>query len=386
MTDFTYPKFEQDSNGIFKLVFKTSILSFITLGIYRFWATTRVRQYLWGSLTIDDDPLEYTGTGMEKLLGFLMAIVILAIYLGLVQFALTFVGLNLTMSDDPEAAFTQFISAFISLGAILPLIAFATYRARRYKMSRTLWRGIRFGMDSAAWGFVGWWLFYTLIQVVTLGILTPLKTFRLEKYMVDRSYFGSAKIDQGGKWTELFSAMKHIFIGGGILILAAGLGYAGSTGFAIFIGFIGYIWLFVGMIDYSVKSFAYLTSHKTIEGGLALSSEPSTGFVIKTTVLMGLALSIIISIVFGIVGAIAMGLAALGPILSVVVIALAYIGAIAMTEALGMAWITMPILAHYIETSKIAGFEHIADIQQRDADSGADAEGFADALDIGGAF
>ena len=315
-----------------------------------------------------------------------MAIVILAIYLGLVQFALTFVGLNLTMSDDPEAAFTQFISAFISLGAILPLIAFATYRARRYKMSRTLWRGIRFGMDSAAWGFVGWWLFYTLIQVVTLGILTPLKTFRLEKYMADRSYFGSAKIDQGGKWTELFSAMKHIFIGGGILILAAGLAYADSIGFAIFIGVIGYIWLFVGMIDYSVKSFAYLTSHKTIEGGLALSSEPSTGFVIKTTVLMGLALSFIVSIVFGIVGAIALGLAALGSILSVIVIAFAYIGAIAMTEALSMAWITMPILAHYIETSKIAGFENIAEIQQREADSGADAEGFADALDIGGAF
>ena len=386
MTDFTYPKFEQDSNGIFKLVFKTSLLSFITLGIYRFWATTRVRQYLWGSLTIDDDPLEYTGTGMEKLLGFLMAIVILAIYLGLVQFALTFVGLNLTMSDDPEAAFTQFISAFISLGAILPLIAFATYRARRYKMSRTLWRGIRFGMESAAWGFVGWWLFYTLIQVVTLGILTPLKTFRLEKNMADRSYFGSAKMEQGGKWTELFSAMKHIFIGGGILILAAGLAYADSIGFAIFVGVIGYIWLFVGMIDYGVKSFAYLTSHKTIEGGLALSSEPSTGFVIKTTILMGLALSIIISIVFGIVGAIALGLAALGPILSVIVIALAYIGAIAMTEALSMAWITMPILAHYIEASKIAGFEHIAEIRQREADSGADAEGFADALDIGGAF
>ena len=57
-----------------------------------------------------------------------------------------------------------------------------------------------------------------------------------------------------------------------------------------------------------------------------------------------------------------------------------------MTEALGMVWITMPILAHYIETSKIAGFENIAEIQQREADSGADAEGFADALDVGGAF
>lgn len=75
---------------LFKLAFKTSILTFLTLGIYRFWAKTRIRKYIWSSATVDGDAFEYTGTGLEKFLGFLVAIVILAIYMGLVQIALFF--------------------------------------------------------------------------------------------------------------------------------------------------------------------------------------------------------------------------------------------------------------------------------------------------------
>ena len=41
------------------------------------------------------DAFEYTGTGLEKFLGFLIALVILAFYLGILQVVLTFVGFNL---------------------------------------------------------------------------------------------------------------------------------------------------------------------------------------------------------------------------------------------------------------------------------------------------
>lgn len=386
MSEIIEPRFDEDTNGIFKLVFKTSLLSFITLGIYRFWATTRVRQYLWGSVTIDKDPLEYTGTGMEKLLGFLMAIIILAIYLGIVQFLLTFVGLNFSFSEDPDAVLSNVLGIYISLFAVMPLLAFAAYRARRYKMSRTLWRGIRFGMDAAAWGYVWKWILCTLLQIVTLGIMTPYKTFKLEKYMADRSYFGSAKVDQQGEWKKLFPAMKHIAISIAILAFSGLLAYYEAFVFAGILAFIGYIWFIIGFVYYGVRSFAYLTSNKTIEGGLSLFAEPRTGWIVKKVILMSLALGLVTSILFGVVGGIAIGFGELNPIFSVIIIALSYIIAIAMSEALWMAWITMPILAHYIETSAIHGFENIGSIQQREADAGADAEGFADALDIGGAF
>ena len=41
------------------------------------------------------DAFEYTGSGLEKFLGFLIALVILAFYLGILQVVLTFVGFNL---------------------------------------------------------------------------------------------------------------------------------------------------------------------------------------------------------------------------------------------------------------------------------------------------
>jgi Bacterial protein of unknown function (DUF898) len=42
----------------------------ITLGIYRFWATTRVRRWFWSKVTIDGERLEYSGTGFELLILF----------------------------------------------------------------------------------------------------------------------------------------------------------------------------------------------------------------------------------------------------------------------------------------------------------------------------
>lgn len=60
---------------------KTSLLTLVTLGIYRFWAKTRVRKYFWSSVVGEGDGFEYTGTGIEKILVFLVAVVVLAIYL-----------------------------------------------------------------------------------------------------------------------------------------------------------------------------------------------------------------------------------------------------------------------------------------------------------------
>ena len=52
-------------------------LLMVTLGIYRFWLTTDVRRFLWSNTEIAGEANEYTGTPLELLLGFLVAIAIL---------------------------------------------------------------------------------------------------------------------------------------------------------------------------------------------------------------------------------------------------------------------------------------------------------------------
>ena len=132
---------------LLKLGLATTFLTVITLGIYRFWARTRIRRYFWSALAPGGDALEYTGTGLEKFLGFLIAVAFLAVYLGLVQLGLFFAGLSMLTEAQ---AIVQVVGQFITLLAVLPLIFYAQYRGRRYILSRTRWRGLRFGVEKAA--------------------------------------------------------------------------------------------------------------------------------------------------------------------------------------------------------------------------------------------
>lgn len=403
-------RYSGEKGPLFGLTLKTGLLTVVTLGIYRFWAKTRIRKYIWSSVNAGGDTFEYTGTGLEKFLGFLVAIVFLAVYLGVIQMVLFYFGLNIMI--DPETAepaqvIGQIAAIYISFFAVLPFLLYAMYRARRYKMARTRFRGIRLGMEKGAWGYVARALGYGLLSVITLGILTPLMTFRLEKYMADRSFYGSARVHQHGRWTALYPAMKHLLIGIAILAVAGGLLAWGaipsagaveprSIGMIVAGGiglFVGYIWVIIGSIYYGVRSFGYLMSRKTVGDEIAFVSEPRTGAVIKIYILGFLLLSILASVAFGVVGALVAAMMPLmgdiGPTTMVVFGALfgiGYVIALVVTQALSMILITQPILAHYIETIRVQTPEALNRIAQREAETGVDAEGFADALDIGGAI
>src|SRR5262245_8133707 len=72
-----------------RLLIRGAALLMITLGIYRFWLTTDIRRFLWSNTEIAGEALEYTGTALELLLGFLIAIaVLIPVYAGLCWVAL----------------------------------------------------------------------------------------------------------------------------------------------------------------------------------------------------------------------------------------------------------------------------------------------------------
>lgn len=384
-----------NANSLFKLYFKTSLLTVLTLGIYRFWAKTRIRKYIWSSASAGGDTFEYTGTGLEKFLGFLVAVVILGVYLGLVQMVLFYFGLNIfaVEPESVEEAIAQMAAFYLTVLAIMPLWYFARYRARRYKLARTRWRGIRFGAEPAAWGYAIRALGFQLLTIVTLGLLLPLQTFKLEKFVTDRSWYGSAKFHQEGKWTELYPAMKHLFVGAAFVVLAAVIAATDSSiQFALLTMAAGYVWALVGFVYYRIKSFEYLTHNKTLGDQMRFRTAPRTGHVIKIAIFGGLAVGVVAAILFGVIGAIlaavAPGLIAgggsIGP--GIVIVAALYILALITINGLTLSWITQRILGHVIRVTGSPEASELAQIEQREADRGADAEGFADALDVGGAF
>ena len=63
------------------ILLRGALLLIVTLGIYRFWLTNDIRRFLWANTEIDGRPLEYSGTAIELLHGFLVAFaIILPIY------------------------------------------------------------------------------------------------------------------------------------------------------------------------------------------------------------------------------------------------------------------------------------------------------------------
>ena len=59
------------------MMIKGALLQLVTLGIYRFWLTTDIRRFEWANTEIGGESAEYTGTAIELLIGFLIAIAIL---------------------------------------------------------------------------------------------------------------------------------------------------------------------------------------------------------------------------------------------------------------------------------------------------------------------
>ena len=119
-----------------KMVWRGAGLELITAGFYRFWLATNMRRHLWSHTSIEGDSLEYTGLAKELLFGFLFALAILVpIYL-----AYFLIGIE-------AERYKAFASAPLGLFFYL-FFQFAIFRARRYRASRTIWRGVRFWMTG----------------------------------------------------------------------------------------------------------------------------------------------------------------------------------------------------------------------------------------------
>jgi len=403
--DVLHGAYRGEGGRLFWLALGTGMLTFLTLGIYRFWAKARIRRYLWSATAPGGNPFEYTGTGLEKFLGFLVAVVILAAYLGILNVLLLFLGFNFMLGgdpNDPEVILRQVVVVYANLFALIPLIYFAQYRARRYMLSRTRWRGVRFGAEGGAWGYTWRACLLAIVSAITLGILAPLATFKLEKFMWDRTWYGDARFTQGGRWTKLYRAMLHIFIA--LVIFAAAVGVIViDEQFALLGGvlaFVGYVWIIIGAIYYQVHSWRILAAHKELGESIRFRSLPRTGTIIGTYIIGFIAVSLLTVLAAIPVGLLIGGMAQATTIfanpdalfnstagyLALAIIGLSYFFLIVFAQALSMVFITQPILRHYVEETTVLNASQLDTIRQRAGDEVVDAEGFADALDVGAAF
>jgi uncharacterized membrane protein YjgN (DUF898 family) len=175
-----------------RLVTRGAGLELVTFGFYRFWLATDIRRHLWSHTSIAGDAPEYTGRGRELLVGFLFALAIL----GPIYLAYFLIGIE-----------AERYKAFASIPLFLFFYLFgqfAIYRARRYRLTRTVWRGVRFWMDGSGWAYAiraaGW----ALLVILTLGIALPWREAALERYKMRHCHFGELQGSFEGRGSDFF--------------------------------------------------------------------------------------------------------------------------------------------------------------------------------------
>lgn len=181
-------RYDDSEGGLASLAIKGYLLTLVTLGIYRFWYITDVRRYFWSHTHVHNSTLEYTGRGLEIFIGFLIA---LAIFIPLQA-----ISTYLAISMGPAGPLVSLLLAPI----YLLLVFFAIYRSGRYRVNRTLWRGLRAHQTGSGWPYAlrafGW----MLVVLVTFGFAVPWAATDLYRYRIERVHLGTVPFSFKGDW------------------------------------------------------------------------------------------------------------------------------------------------------------------------------------------
>ena len=199
-------EFSGSSGSYLGMALVNLLLTVVTFGIYRFWAKTKVRRYLWERTSFHGEALEYRGRGIEKFLGALLVFAVLAVPL----FGITLIAAVLTKGGQPLSAMALYIGLYIGL---IWLLGVGIYRSQRYMFSRTSWRGIRGGMAGGGWRFGLLYLGMVLLQFVTIGFASPYTTTRLWNARMNDAMFGSVPVSATAAWRPLFGTFLLSWIG-----------------------------------------------------------------------------------------------------------------------------------------------------------------------------
>jgi len=401
--DAAWLRFDAEKGVLFGKLLKYGLLTILTLGIYRFWAKTHVRRYLWNSVSLAGDSFTYHGTPKELFIGFLIVVVILSPLLalfGFSEFAYLYYG-----------ATTGVLMQAVYFVALFLLWSVAVYRMSRYRLTRTSWRGIRFGLDGSAWTYLGKAVLWNLATLFSLGLAFPWMRHTLNKYRLDNVRFGSLHTSYGGKPGEL----AYLAIGPAFLVYApliavvllAGpeilsglqsfgelnddgrITYVSLKGLAVVLIPFVYITTLAGFIWFRVREYRYMLSNTRL-GGSALQAELSTGRVFKHAVIAGIATVFAMFVVFGVVFGIGIGAIALvqggefGAIIAgFLTFALVFFGLI-FSGAIWTVLFTLNVIRDICEGLTVENATALENaVQAMSGDAALTGEGLADALDVG---
>jgi uncharacterized membrane protein YjgN (DUF898 family) len=368
-----------------------ALLELVTFGFYRFWLATDMRRHLWSHTSVGGDAPEYTGTAKELLIGFLVALAILApVYL-----AYFLIGVEV-----------ELYQAFASVPLIIffyLFYQFAMYRARRYRLTRTIWRGVRFWMKGSGWDYAwraGLWM---LLTFITIGLVLPWAQASLERFKMRNTFYGDlpARFDATGG--ELFKKVWWLWLATlALVLLAVGLAFRSATA-ATATGTLISLWMPFGYAIYKAHEWRWWVSGIRF-GDVRLECKLSDvalvdlyWLVIGWSWAIIMALVVWILAVFGIGYVVALALGGTGkeafaviaqhPVALGLLIAVGILGYLACALAFGVVmrmYLRRDVWARVVASTVVHNLAAADNVIARGDAANALGEGFADNFDIGG--
>ncbi len=185
--------FLAEGGDLFSIWIMNLLRTLLTLGVYYFWAKIRVRRYVYEHTFFDGDPLAFHGTGKEMLLGWLKALPFLAVIL----WGPTFLPL---IWPSPYAEAVAIVVAVVAALVLWPL---AQIGARRYRLSRSSWRGIRFSFRGTRSRYFGIFMAGSFLGLFTLGLSSPFFSVWEHRFFVTNSHLGNQRFGFRGRDGDL---------------------------------------------------------------------------------------------------------------------------------------------------------------------------------------
>ena len=368
-------------DGLFSLLIKNQLLGVVTLMIYRFWARTALRRFFWRKIHIDGDPLEYSGRGSELFIGFLIVMAVLVPLLG---------GFAIAEQLIAPGSATYAVEKFVYVVVIATLVAMAQFRARRYRLSRTVWRGIRFAQTGSQWAYVRLTFGWGLLTIVTLGLAMPWLRWHQTRYLMSNTYFGDRPFEFRGSPLRLLGPWLVVPIAAAVAVVApvwatlADLAPAAPKFQPWSLGLVplGLVVMALAFLHYRVCEFRAVVAATSL-GAARFVSRARVGKLIGLLLLYGLLVGLLLSVFVLVSRHLMVGFSGQpGPLFIGAAVAVAFF----IFAVFGVLWtwlFSFGALRHFCLTLTIENVDSLDTIRQSNIAGPNAGEGLADSFDVG---
>ena len=389
-------RFEGRRGPLAGLLLRNLLFSILTFGIYRFWGRTHVRRFVWRHTVLLDDALEYLGTGGELFIGFLIAVAAL-----LPVFA-AYSVLQFVFADGPD--YVLLVLEALYYLVLFFLVQIAIHRMRRYRLTRTAWRGVRFGLGGSSLTYARISFGYGLLTAATLGLAYPWMRVATLGYFARHSHFGTAGLallpDAGWlfrRWAAVIASLVAA------LGLFAALNWGSFEAISHYVeyetsGSIRYVVMsmtfwpllilpiaILTWIWYRVVEFRHMVGCLMI-GDTGFASLARPRYVFWRLLIFCVIVVAIVALVIALIALIGSGLARAEVEPTTIVIAgfIPFLVLMLLAGILRTLLLDIPLLKHACETLGISNAEALEEAAQSSAAVPSYGEGTAEALDVGG--